>query len=165
MRNVPNEKELYKKFDERGHQMVPRSLMPYFEEDVHELVDSVKQIIEYALSGNPDAYIDADDQVIKKIEVWKNSKEKNIAYEKYIDFAQDNSITHERVPYTRFVEPEYYQRWQKIELLGIKVGSVVRIKGQGDDYTVRGISAYLTVGVKESGEHFNPKQIVSVIFR
>lgn len=163
MVDIPNDNTLYDLFEEKGQQMIPEVLMPYFEEDVHDLVEGVKNIIQYILSGNPHAHVDVDGQVVKKLEVWKNSKEKHLEHKKYLDFAKENSITHERIPYARFVESTYYERWRRIKELGIKIGSVVRIKGRGDDYTVRGISAYLTVGVNETNEHFNPNQIVSVV--
>ncbi len=138
--------------------------MPHFEDDIHDLVDGVKSIIKLTLEKNPDANIDPKRQVAHKLEVWRSTKEKHLAYYKYVAFAEEHKLRQKVLSFQDFVNKHYFSKWQRIDELGVKKGAKIRVKGYGDLYTVKGISAHLSVAVEElSDKHFNPDQIVSVV--
>lgn len=163
MNEVPEDNTLYEMFEEQAHNMLSESLLPHFDEDIHDLVDGVKRVIHLTLSKNPEAPVDAKKQVGFKLEVWRQSKVKHLAYARYRKYIQDNRLTDKEMGFVYFVKKHYYQKWLLLEKLGLKKGSRIRIKGYGDAYTVRGISAYLSIGVEEISEHFNPDQIIEVM--
>lgn len=163
MKGYPDDKTLYEMFEQQGEQMLSDSLMPHFEEDIHDLVKGVKDVIELTLSMNPDADVDTKRQVANKLEIWKKTKEKHLAYSKYLEFVKENKLTDKILSFQRFADKYRYPRWKRIEELGIKKGSVIKIKGRGDLYTVKGISAYLSIAVKEDTKHFLPEEVISVV--
>lgn len=162
MNAVPEDNTLYEMFEEQAHNMLSESLLPHFDEDIHDLVEGVKSVIHLTLSKNPDAPVDAKKQVGYKLEVWRKSKVKHLAYARYRKYIHDNSLTDKEMDFVNFVNKHYYQKWLLLEKLGLKKGSQIKVKGYGDLYTVKGISAHLSIGVEEIGKHFNPDQVVSV---
>lgn len=163
MGSIPEDKRLYEMFEEQGRLLLPKSLMSHLDDDIHELVIGVKGVISLTLAQKPDANVDVERQVICKLEAWRNTKEKHIAFDSYVEFARKNGITHKKISFRDFVEPRYFEKWKRIEELGIKIGSVIRVKGYGDTLTIRGISGHLSIGVEETSQHFNPDQIITVI--
>ena len=160
----PDDKMLYDMFEEQGRQMLPESLMPHFGDDIHDLVNSVKEVLRITLAANPEASIDTKSQVIFKLEVWRNTQTKNLEYSRYLEFAEGNNFNEKVLSFYDFVDTSNYRKWEKIKELGLKKGSKIRVKGYGDIYTVKGISAYLTVAVEELPDtYFNLDQIVSVV--
>ena len=163
MDSIPEDKTLYRIFEEQCRQVLPESLVPHFEDDIHDLVSGVKDIIKLTLERNPDASIDPKKQVIYKLESWRTSKVKHLAYARYCKFIEENKLTSKTMSFMDFVDKHYYKKWLRIEELKIKRGVRIRVKGYGDLYTVKGISAHLSIAVDEISKHFNPDQIISVV--
>ncbi len=162
MNAVPEDNTLYEMFEEQANNMLSESLLPHFDDDIHDLVDDVKKVIHLTLSKNPEASVDAKKQVGFKLELWRKSKVKHLAYARYRKYIQANQLTTKVMNFSDFANKHYYQKWILLEKLGLKKGSRIRVKGYGDEYTVRGVSAHISIGVEEIGKHFNPDQIVSV---
>ncbi len=163
MNLLPKDNTLYEMFEEQAKDMLSDSLMVHFDEDIHDLVDGVKNVIHLTLSKNPNAHFDAKKQVEYKLEIWKKSKIKHLMYARYCKYIKNNQLTNKVMGFSDFTNKHYYQKWILLEKLGLKKGSVIRVKGYGDEYTVRGISAHLSVGVEEIGKHFNPDHIIEVV--
>jgi len=159
----PDDKTLYAMFEEQGRQTLPESLIPHFADDIHDLVNGVKEVIRLTLAANPEASIDTKKQVVSNLEAWRTTKEKHLAYSKYLEFIKEGNLAQKFLHFYDFIDTNNYKKWQKIEELGLQKGSKIRVKGYADFYTVKGISAYLTIAVEEfSNIHFSPDQIVLV---
>ncbi|MBA4336255.1 hypothetical protein C0416_00590 [bacterium] len=157
----PDDKTLYDMFEEQGRQMLPKSLAPHFADDIHDLVRVTKDLMGDAFSKNPYLNIDIKKQVVSQIESWKTSKERHLAYKKYLNYVAGNKLTNKILSFSYFIDPQHYKKWQKIEELGLQKGSKIRVKGYGDEYTVRGITEYLTIAVDEiTDKYFSPDQIL-----
>lgn len=164
MNYVPEDTTLIRMFEEQSKQVLPQSLMPHFEEEIHDLVIGVKDVIKLTLEMNPGANVDVKKQVNHKLEVWRNTKVKHLTYARYRKYITDNKLTFKIMSFVDFVNKHYYQKWLQLEELGVKKGAKIRVKGYGDLYTVKGVSAHLSIAVEElSDKHFNPDQIVSVV--
>lgn len=161
---MPKDNKLYELFEQQAQDVLSKSLLPHFDEDVHDLVTGVKNVIHLTLSKNSDADVDVERQVGYKLDVWRKTKIKHLAYARYRKYIKENKLTNKEMSFVDFENKHYYQKWLLIEKLGLKKGSKIQVKGYGDEYTVRGISAHLSVGVEEiSDKHFNPDQIIKVV--
>jgi len=165
MNRVPKDSELYERFEKGAEELLPKSLMPYFEEEIYDLVTSFKDVISYILSEEPDRKLDIDGQIRKKLELWCNDKERYLQYKGYKDFLAKNGISNRALSSKKFFRKGYFEKWSEFLKLGvIEKGSLIRVKGYGDLCTVRGVSAYISVAVEEfTDKHFNPDQIVEVV--
>jgi len=159
---MPDDRTLYEMFEEQGKGMLPEDLLPDFEVEIHDLVGGVKESVGTLLSRNPRAYIDMDQQISIRIEGWKKSREVHMAYREYLHYVSSgNNLTNKIIAFSYFLDSDNYKKWKRIKELGLLKGSKVRLKGYGDEYTVRGITEYLSIAVDEiSGKYFNPDQIL-----
>ncbi|MCD6109977.1 hypothetical protein J7J83_04430 [bacterium] len=164
MNLLPKDSELYRIFEEEAREILPPELMKPFEDDIYDLVNGLKDLVNYIVSNTPDARVDIHGQVAKKLAVWCNEKEKTLVYNAYTKFIRENGVSNKTLPFRDFVGKGYFRKFEKILKLGIRKGLRIRVKGYGDIFTIRGVSTYLSVAVEElSDKYFNPEEIIEVI--